>query len=310
MATYTTAADKKFYSSGQTVDYFKNIHDGLLDVGLTKTADTGQIDLTTAPTVTTSNANYDYGYNIFQFIDAFQSTYPIFLKVRYMNDNMSGSYSRVTVRIEVGEGTDGSGTLTGKTDTQFLTESNTVVYSDVRHTLTTNNICFTEGTLIISTGVVSTGGRVSGQIQRLLAVGRRKDMSGNFTEGAYKIQHVGEDRRDPEPTTRVEESHISNTRTNLGILSHKNFGNRSSILTPYHWASENTSMAYDNTNPVLPIYTLTPVPEVMSGVVAVTVGVGLNNTFTTDLGSGVKTFLTTDGFAVNSTSLRIAHIWE
>lgn len=307
MATHTTVEDKKFYTTGQAVDHFKNIHDGLLAVGLTKTADTGQIDLTTAPTVTVNNANFDYGYNIFQFTDAFQSTYPIYVKVRYMNHQTANNTQCVTVRLEVGEGTDGSGGLTGKTDTRFsMANINSTTNSG---TLSTNNICFADGTLVIHTSVIATSGTINAFGHKLLAVGRRKDMSGGFTEGAYKIQSFYGSST-VNITTAIEESHISDYRTTLGVLTHTTPGSNQSILRPYHWTSENTSFAYDNSNGVFPIYTLTPKPEIMSGVIAVADSVGYNNTFVSDLGTGTKTFITTNGGPANTNTLRLAHIWE
>lgn len=80
-------------------------------VGLVQTADTGQIDWVT---VTRAATNSIAGYEIWRFDDAAQATAPIFMRVEY------GSASGVTqprVRIGVGTGSDGSGTLTGLTTT-------------------------------------------------------------------------------------------------------------------------------------------------------------------------------------------------
>jgi hypothetical protein len=306
MATHTTAEDKKAYTSGQTVDYFKNIHDGLLAVGLTKTADTGQLDLSSAgPTVTLSSANHDYGYSIFQFTDSYQSTYPIFVKVRYTNDSMASTTQRVILRVEVGEGTDGAGNLTGKTNTRVQTDSQSTTTN--AGTFSTNNICFYDGTLVLTTAVIATSGIIPGNQYRFVAIGRRKDMSGSYTKGSYKVMNQGSSTT-PSITTTTDESHITEYRTTLGVVSFT--GGNNSTLAPYHWSSENSSAAYDNSLPVLPMYTLTPVPEYIPNVISVDTGVGYNNSFTSDF-DGTKNFLTTDGRIPSLGFLtRIAHIWE
>jgi hypothetical protein len=307
MATHVTAASKQYYTTGQSIDFFKDIHDGLLDVGLTKTDDTGQLDLSTSgPTVTMNTADHDYGYSIFQFTDDYQSTYPIYLKVRYMNDSRARtSGQRAWVRIEVGEGRDGSGGLTGKIDDKHLTSTNTTTSNGTN--TNTNHICFAKGTLVIYTGVQGTG-NIAGHAQRLLVVGRRKDMSGAYAPGAYKIQSFS-GSSSAELTKTVYESHISDYRTTIGELSHGNMGIRQSILAPYHWGGETTNYDYDNSYPVLPLFTLTPQPEYMSGVIATTTGIGFNTEITTDVDNGTV-FRTTNSQPINANDFRLAYIWE
>ena len=76
---------------------------------LTKTSDTGQIakPITAArPTGTNQYA----GYEIFRFNDAYQATYPIYLKVQY---GFGGENGRPTLSIQTGTGSDGAGNITG-----------------------------------------------------------------------------------------------------------------------------------------------------------------------------------------------------
>jgi hypothetical protein len=307
MATHTTAEDKKSYTSGQAVDYFKNIHDGLLAVGLTKTADTGQLDLTTAPTVVLSSANHDYGYSIFQFTDAYQSTYPIFLKVRYTNMN-AATTQPVTVRVEIGEGTDGSGNLTGKTDTNYRTNTSTSTTN--ASTLSTNNIAFIDGNVVISTGVTATSGTINGYSRRLWVIGRRKDMSGNYTKGFYKLESSGVTATTASNNNiGTNESHVTEYRNSTGLLNHDNLRYEMSVLNPYHWDSEVSNQEYDNSNPVFPLYCLTPVPEYLPGLIATPGGIGHNVSFVSDF-DGTKTFLTSGSSVGGNSSLVVAHIWE
>lgn len=74
------------------------------DVGLTKTADTGQIDWSTI----VYSAATTLGYEIWRFNDALQATAPIFFKITY---GVTGSLPYVTV--SVGQGSNGAGVLTG-----------------------------------------------------------------------------------------------------------------------------------------------------------------------------------------------------
>lgn len=80
----------------------------LQTVGLVQTADTGQINWTTAtrPTV----ANTTAGYEIYRFNDSLQGTAPIFLKLEY---GTSSNTSNPQLWLTVGTGSDGAGTITG-----------------------------------------------------------------------------------------------------------------------------------------------------------------------------------------------------
>lgn len=81
----------------------------LLAVGLTQTADTGQINTTTVtrPAVTNTSG----GYVIFRFNDAAQATAPVFFKLEFGSGNPAPASP--TMWITVGGGSNGSGTLTG-----------------------------------------------------------------------------------------------------------------------------------------------------------------------------------------------------
>lgn len=83
------------------------IRDQLLAIGLTKTADTGQIDWTT---VARPGTNTAAGYEIWRFNDALQATKPIFFKVEY---GTSASAAIPEVWLTVGGGSNGTGTITG-----------------------------------------------------------------------------------------------------------------------------------------------------------------------------------------------------
>lgn len=83
----------------------------LAAVGLVQTADTGQINLTT---VTRPAINTVGGYQIWRFNDAEQANFPIYLKIEY---SIGGVADRPSLKVTLGTGSNGSGTLTGQLST-------------------------------------------------------------------------------------------------------------------------------------------------------------------------------------------------
>ena len=75
--------------------------------GLTKTADTGQINWAT---VTRAGSSTDAGYEIYYLNDAMHSTAPIYIKIYYGTGVSTGG---PRLKFEVSTGSNGSGTLTG-----------------------------------------------------------------------------------------------------------------------------------------------------------------------------------------------------
>ena len=88
------------------------LHNQLASVGLTNTADTGQVNWAT---VTVPGINTAGGYEIWRFNDTLQGTTPIFLKIEF---GTGGTSTYPAVWITVGNGSNGSGTLTGLTSSR------------------------------------------------------------------------------------------------------------------------------------------------------------------------------------------------
>lgn len=80
----------------------------LSSIGLTQTADTGQVNWAT---VTRPAAAGDGGYEIWRFNDSVQLSAPIFLKFIYG----TRATSAPRIGVQIGTGSDGSGNLTGPT---------------------------------------------------------------------------------------------------------------------------------------------------------------------------------------------------
>lgn len=110
MATDIRVLNTQFSDDAGFRAFAQGIAAQLAACGLVKTADTGQIDLTTAtkPTLSSTAA----GYEIYRFNDALQASVPIFVKVEYGTGINSGG-GGLWFTVAVG-GTNGAGTLTGQ----------------------------------------------------------------------------------------------------------------------------------------------------------------------------------------------------
>lgn len=107
----TINTDATFRTWGSTVS------DLWQDVGLTKTADTGQIDWTT---VTRPASTGFAGYEIFKLdTDTQHSSFGLFIRVDYGCVVTGASYYQ-RLGIQIGSSTNGAGTLSGITGTQRI----------------------------------------------------------------------------------------------------------------------------------------------------------------------------------------------
>jgi len=110
-----------FYSPEYSADdagfrnWGKKISDAMTAVGVTKTADTGQIDWATA-TRPASGGTYS-GYEIRQFTDDIQATNPVVIKIEF--GCATGGVTYPMLRISVGRASDGAGALAGDVSAYF-----------------------------------------------------------------------------------------------------------------------------------------------------------------------------------------------
>lgn len=126
-------------TTAQITGWLTAIRDGLTGAGLVQTSDTGQAD-PAAPPAWGANET-DVGYMMFRFNDAAQATDPVFLRVSF---GRGISTSRPRLRFQIGQGTNGSGTLTGTVSTvQYPSCGNA---HDGTTTLQTY-VCFKDGAL-------------------------------------------------------------------------------------------------------------------------------------------------------------------
>ncbi len=151
------------------------ISDWFRTVGYTNTADTGQVNWSTIASVPGSAA---YVYDIFQSNDSFTQ---FFIKVEY--GNTSGT-NTPTVRITLGTGTNGSGSLTGFTTQPQRTT--TGAFSPPS-TSTQYECDFTGDTANSRIGVMMWRNSPAGQGQELFAIERSLNASGVTTSGYVTI---------------------------------------------------------------------------------------------------------------------------
>ena len=85
------------------------IHDAITSCGIVDTNDTGATDLST---ITVGTVNTDRGWRMYRFNDTDQGSHPIYFRIDY---GMGAVNTRWRLRIAIGQGTDGAGTLTGNT---------------------------------------------------------------------------------------------------------------------------------------------------------------------------------------------------
>lgn len=86
-------------------------------IGLTQTGDTGQVNWAT----TTRPGTNTYNYEIWRFNDTLQSTAPIYIRFDYGTGSSGGTAA--CIKITIGTGSNGAGTITGVWFTQSITNS-------------------------------------------------------------------------------------------------------------------------------------------------------------------------------------------
>lgn len=109
----------------------------LAAAGLVQTADTGQINWAT---VTRAGSNTDAGYEVWRMADTPQATAPVYFRIAY---GTLGGTTAPSIKVTVGTGTDGAGTLTGTALTTARQIHQTGV--QVVDTLRNSYLCVNEG---------------------------------------------------------------------------------------------------------------------------------------------------------------------
>jgi hypothetical protein len=107
MATQSWSSRVRHDSDATFREWGSELAGYLAAAGLVQTADTGQINWAT---VTRPGINTDGGYEIWRMDDAAQGTAPVYFRIGYGTE---ASADGPRIRITVGTGTNGAGTITG-----------------------------------------------------------------------------------------------------------------------------------------------------------------------------------------------------
>lgn len=116
MAVSNPTLRTTFTTDAEFREWAQAVHDALVAVGMTQTADTGQINLATVAKPTGTGTYM--GYEVFRFSDALQATKPVYIRVEY--GSAQGSATRPGVAVTVGTGTNGAGTITGQAGSRMV----------------------------------------------------------------------------------------------------------------------------------------------------------------------------------------------
>lgn len=117
-ATYSQAATANFQA------WINEIYTALVTTcGLTQSADTGQMAVPTTATLPGA-ANTSAGFYMFQFNDTLQATAPVFIRLDF---GTGTSVPAPSILVQVGTGTNGAGTLTGRVTLQQQATSNSAI---------------------------------------------------------------------------------------------------------------------------------------------------------------------------------------
>lgn len=106
MTTRTSTVKDTFASDAELRTLAQSIHDHFSAAGFVQTADTGQINLSTATRV----SNASSGYEIWRFADTLQATAPIYFKIEYGTG--PNGVTTPSFWLTVGSGSDGAGAIT------------------------------------------------------------------------------------------------------------------------------------------------------------------------------------------------------
>lgn len=179
MSTQLTSTPVDFSTDAKYRVAYAEIQTMFAAAGLIQTADTGQVNLTTA------NANVG-GYQIWKINDSLATTYPIFVKI-----NLFFQYSSYyTMQITVGTGSDGAGNISGVvSDLDMITNQQGTANSNVTNYDT--RLCVSEGFIGF---VWKVGGYFNGSSYSALAaffISRSVDDTGAITGDKIYIYAPG-----------------------------------------------------------------------------------------------------------------------
>lgn len=175
---YANPNGNQTYSNAQTQQWLTQVTLALSSAGLVQTADTGQTDPATAVTPVSSPS--DGGYFIYRFNDSRQGVDPLFLKIVWGRGPSANGAGLTRLKVQVGQGTNGAGTLTGNVSPVLSTNEQASVGGGSTSSGTSNvreYACHTEGCMML----VDRFGQANWfTYAHAFSVARTRDSNGNF----------------------------------------------------------------------------------------------------------------------------------
>jgi len=289
--------------------WMKTLHDAFVALGLVVTSDTGQLSMASAPTWV-STASTNYGYTVYRFNDALQATYPLFLKVSWLNSaDTAGDSHRLDVTV--GTGTDGAGTVTGPTiGPVTITQSTATSQSATTYP---SYLCLVAGSFVADLFAGDTAGEL------FFAVDRMRDADGTANVHGAALTTFA---RTSAGATIVSQRHFS--VVNGSAASGQTIV---SCFVPYAYFNSVSSLSLADDIPVFGHTFLTPHANHLLGVVTVPQGdvaadtvftvvrLGASHTYratgtrTTQAGAALSD-LTVATATTQSSALALAYLYE
>lgn len=181
MSTFSWMSAPDISSDAAFRKWAQGVHDALVGCGWVQTADTGQVTISTMTAPSTANAAA--GYEIFRMNDALQATCPVFVKLEY--GRVSATNNTPTQWVTVGQGSNGSGTITGQLLARTQVASTTTAYGSATEYPSYGSCDGAGICLALWSGYTNPG-------TFFLAIERSRDASGNATGDAVLIALGGQ----------------------------------------------------------------------------------------------------------------------
>ena len=294
MATHTTTA-LGTYTTGETVDTFKKLFDGLISVGLTQTTDTGQLNLTTAPAAVFNAANHNYGYTVHKLDDASFATYPIYIRIDYTNQNNANTTIMMPrFQMTVGTSTNGAGVIGGNV------ENTTILYANSNADRVTRNIVISFSDKGLYFIVNENAGN---NFEQYFGVSRLVNQLGNVVDNSYVKEHNSKTGQFSNFIYNTFVVQTSKTTVNIGQFANCWYP-KVNTWSPNAQVSGSDIPVYPHTIPVPAYRTATQSILTLNNV-------NLGDVFTVNrLGKTYTYRGVSNNIAPSQTWLRAAMIWE
>jgi len=265
---YTTFTTSIVAPGSGAFTFIKNFHDALITNGLIQTADTGQLDLSTAGPTRNATANFSYGYTVYK-LPSVSGLDDIFIRINHTNNNDASPVAYLP-RFTIGTATNGAGTITTNSSTELASTTGSVgtTSGTVDH-----YVSVTDGDLAIAFAPIES----QSGINQIYTVARLRDLDGTKRNGYSFLRYPGiggmaEAIYNPLRTTIL---------TNITSLA----------FVPYYWTAESTSLKVGDDVPVFPPVILTPEAVTNLPYIISTTDIAVGNTFAVQRFGVTRTYL-------------------